>query len=106
MGECFRQIVDCDFEYEVADGDLPDPLAMVARVLEGNFRHVLSTKLWRGEFPSSPPFDIGPDSLFVSYSAWAEMMCFKVLGWDFPTYIFRPTHRLLSRQQYPASLRS
>ena len=88
MGECFRQIVACDFEYEVPDGDLPDPLAMVAHVLEGNFRHVRTIKLWRGEFPCSPPFDVGPDTLFVSYSAWAEMMCFKVLDWKFPTHIF------------------
>jgi hypothetical protein len=88
MGECFRQIVACDFEYEVPDGDLPDPLAMVAHVLEGNFRHVRTIKLWRGEFPCSPPFDVGPDTLFVSYSAWAEMMCFKMLGWKFPTHIF------------------
>jgi DNA polymerase-1 len=88
MGERFRQIIACDFEYEVAEGDLPNPLAMVAHVLEGNFRHLRTIKLWRGEFPRLPPFDIGPDTLFVSYSAWAEMMCFEVLGWKFPTYIF------------------
>jgi hypothetical protein len=35
-----------------------------------------------------PPFDIGTDTLFVAYSAWAEMTCFKVLGWRFPTHIF------------------
>src|SRR5262249_9103787 len=34
------------------------------------------------------PFDIGPDTLFVAYSAWAEMTCFKVLGWQFPVHIF------------------
>ena len=26
--------------------------------------------------------------LFVAYSAWAEMTCFKVLGWKFPAHIF------------------
>ncbi len=36
----------------------------------------------------APPFDIGPDTLFVAYSAWAEMTCFKVLGWQFPMHIF------------------
>ena len=35
-----------------------------------------------------PPFDIGPDTLFVAYSAWAEMTCFMVLGWQFPGHIF------------------
>src|SRR5262249_24578290 len=41
-----------------------------------------------GEFDKTPPFDIGDDTLFVAYSAWAEMMCFTVLGWKFPTHIF------------------
>ena len=45
-------------------------------------------RLWRGDFGTSPPFDIGPDSLFVAYSAWAEMTCFKVLGWQFPVHVF------------------
>ena len=26
--------------------------------------------------------------LFVAYSAWAEMTCFMMLGWQFPVYIF------------------
>src|SRR5262249_33609783 len=29
-----------------------------------------------------------PTTLFVAYSAWAEMTCFKVLGWKFPVHIF------------------
>jgi DNA polymerase-1 len=41
-----------------------------------------------GEFGTAPPFDIGPDTLIVAYSAWAEMTCFKVLGWQFPVHIF------------------
>ena len=44
--------------------------------------------MWRGEFGKTPPFDIGPDALFVAYSAWAEMTCFIVLGWKFPEHIF------------------
>ena len=77
----FKNVVVCDFEYEVADGDLPNVLCMVAQVLDENCRHLRTIKLWRGEFESAPPFDIGPDTLFVAYSAWAEMTCFKVLGW-------------------------
>ena len=84
----FGQIVVCDFEYEVADGDLPTVLCMVVYVLDGNLRHVRTIKRWRGEFGKTPPFDIGPDTLFVGYSAWAEMTCFKVLGWKFPVHIF------------------
>ena len=84
----FGQIVVCDFEYECAGGDLPLVLCMVVYVLDGNLRHVRTIKRWRGEFGKAPPFDIGPDTLFVGYSAWAEMTCFKVLGWKFPVHIF------------------
>ena len=72
----FRTIVVVDFEYEIDDGDLPRVLCMVAYVLDANLRHVGTIRLWRGEFGSTPPFDIGPDTLFVAYSAWAEMTCF------------------------------
>ena len=84
----FDTIVVCDFEYEVADGELPNVLCMVAYVLDGGFRHVRTIRMWRGEFGRTPPFDIGPDALFVAYSAWAEMQCFMQLGWQFPTHIY------------------
>jgi hypothetical protein len=84
----FNTIVVCDFEYEVADGDLPNPLCLVAHVLNENLQHVRTIRLWRGDFGTAPPFDIGDDTLFVAYSAWAEMTCFKVLGWKFPVHIF------------------
>ena len=63
-------------------------LCMVAHVLNENLQHVRTIRMWRGEFGSTPPFDIGPDALFVAYSAWAEMTCFKVLGWQFPIHVF------------------
>ena len=88
MSGNFKNIVVCDFEYEVGAGDLPNPLCMVAYVLDENCQHIRTIRLWRGEFGSAPPFDVGPDTLFVAYSAWAEMTCFKVLGWKFPKYIF------------------
>jgi DNA polymerase-1 len=84
----FGSVVVCDFEYEVADGDLPNVLCMVACVLDEHLEHVRTIRLWRGEFGSTPPFDVGPDSLFVAYSAWAEMTCFSTLGWKFPTHVF------------------
>jgi DNA polymerase-1 len=76
------------FEYEVTDGELPDVLCMVVNVLNENLEHVRTIWQWRGEFGKRPPFNIGPDTLFVAYSAWAEMQCFMQLGWEFPTYIF------------------
>ena len=45
-------------------------------------------RLWRGEFESTPPFDIGDDTLVVGYSLWAEMTCFLVLGWRFPVHVY------------------
>ena len=61
---------------------------MVAYVLDENLQHVRTIRLWRGEFGAAPPFDIGPDTLFVAYSAWAEMTCFMTLGWKFPVHVF------------------
>ena len=85
---CFRNIVVVDFEYEVNDGDLPRVLCMVAYLLDGNLRHVGTIRRWRGEFGSTPPFDIGPDALIVGYSLWAEMTCFQMLGWRFPVHVY------------------
>ena len=83
----FGKIIVCDFEYEIADGDLPDVLRM-ADMLDDKLQHVRTIRLWRGEFGSKPPFDIGDDAVFVCYSAWAEMTCFMQLGWKFPVHIF------------------
>ena len=88
MKENFTQTIVVDFEYEVSDGNLPNPLCMVAHVLNENLQYVRTIRQWREEFGTAPPFDIGPDTLFVAYSAWAEMTCFKVLGWKFPVHIF------------------
>ena len=88
MSEHFSQVVVCDFEYEIADGELPNVLCMVAHVLDENLRHVRALRLWRGEFGPAPPFDTGSDTLFVAYSAWAELTCFMTLGWKFPEHIF------------------
>jgi hypothetical protein len=88
VSEDFSSVVVCDFEYEVAAGDLPHPLCMVAHVLDKKLRHVRTVGLWRGDFGTVPPFDTGPNTLFVAYSAWAEMTCFKVLGWQFSAHVF------------------
>jgi hypothetical protein len=84
----FGRIVVADFEYEVSSGDLPNVLCLVAYVLDEKLRHVRTIRKWRGEFGSKPPFDIGSDTLFVAYSAWAELTCFQVLGWPFPRHVF------------------
>lgn len=90
MSGNFTQVVVVDFEYEISDGNLPHVLCMVAYVLDENLRHVRTIRAWRDELYTcrNPPFDIGPDTIFVAYSAWAEMTCFKVLNWKFPVHIF------------------
>ena len=87
-GGNFDQVVVVDFEFEADAGELPQPLCMVAYVLNENLQHVRTIHLWRGEFGSAPPFDIGPHTLLVGYSLWAEITCFKVLGWRLPVHVF------------------
>jgi DNA polymerase I len=84
----FTTINVVDFEYEIDDGDLPRVLCMVVYVLNENLQYVRTIHVWCGEFGSTPPFDIGPDALFVAYSAWAELTCFMMLNWQFPTHVF------------------
>jgi len=88
VSENFHEVVVCDFEYEVTPGDLPNVLCMVAYVLDENLQQVHTIRLWRGDFRTTPPFNIGLDTLFVAYSAWAELSCLEVLGWKFPIYVF------------------
>jgi DNA polymerase-1 len=81
----FAAIVTADFEFEFGgrDGNLPRPICMVAREV----RSGETWRLWRDEFGSKPPFPIGVDTLFVSFTASAELGCFKVLGWPMPARI-------------------
>jgi DNA polymerase-1 len=88
-------VVDSEFEtsggdYDLRPGDLPVPLCLVAYVLDENLQHVRTIRMWREELLAltRPPFDVGPDALFVAYSSQAELTCFLALGWQFPEYIF------------------
>jgi hypothetical protein len=84
----FNEINIVDFEYEIEAAGLPRVLCMVVYVLNESLQHVRTIRMWRGEFGSTPPFNIAPDALFVAYSAWAELTCFMVLGWRFPVHVF------------------
>src|SRR5262245_19410941 len=88
MSKNFTPINVVDFEYEIEAGGLPHVLCMIVYVLNELLQHVRTIRMWRGEFGSTPPFDIGPDALFVAYSAWAELTCFIALGWPFPIHVF------------------
>jgi DNA polymerase-1 len=78
----YHQIWCCDFEFYGADGDLPVPVCMVAKEL----RSGRVIRLWQDELRQldGPPFDTGPEALFVAYYASAEIGCFLALGWEVP----------------------
>jgi DNA polymerase I len=97
----FSAIVAADFEFEFGgrDGNLPRPVCMVAKEL----RTGEIWGLWRDEFGPEPPFPIGADALFVSFTASAELGCFLALGWPMPARILdlSAEYRLLRNLDYP-----
>src|SRR4030095_13740164 len=72
-----------DFEYYCPEGEMPVPLCLAAYELNSG-RWV---KLNRGEFPRTPPYSIGANSIFVSFAADAELSCHLSLGWELPEKI-------------------
>jgi len=79
----FREVWFCDFEFSAPPGERPE-------VVCGVFKELRTGRVIRRfveGFRSEPPFDTGPDSLFVAFFASAEFGCFKALGWDFPERI-------------------
>jgi DNA polymerase-1 len=79
----FREVWAVDFEYGNRPGERPVPVCCVARELKSGRR----VRQWQDEFGSRPPYEMGPDSLFVSFSAHAELGCHLVLGWQMPANI-------------------
>ena len=76
----YRAIWILDFEYIARDGEHPEPVCMVAHdIVSGQW-----ITLWRDELHNSPPFDLGPDSLYVAYAAWTQWSCFLQNGWPMP----------------------
>ncbi len=81
----YAEIWVVDFEYTAPDGCNPRPVSMVG-VEYWTGRKIV---LWRDELEAMAhaPFDIGPNSLVVSYYAPAEMACFLSLGWELPDHV-------------------
>ena len=55
--------------------------------LHGNCGAGASSVCGGDEFGPSPPYSIGPDSLFIAYYASAEIGCHLALGWPKPARI-------------------
>jgi DNA polymerase I len=84
----FKTIWHCDFEFRENAYGQPVPVCMYACEQHTG----AEIFLWRDQLLAlkQAPFSIGPDDLFVAYSAAAELSCFSVLGWQAPRNIFDP----------------
>jgi DNA polymerase I len=76
----FPEVWAVDFEFVARPGERPDPVCLVAQEL----RSGQLIRLWRDQFGPTPPYSIGPDSLFVAYYSSAELGCHIALGWPMP----------------------
>jgi len=84
-GEAFREIWAVDFEFRAPPGHNPEPICLVAKeLISGRTIRLWQDELWAA---SRPPYDIGPDSLFVAFYASAEIGCHLALGWGIPANI-------------------
>jgi DNA polymerase I len=83
----FREVWVVDFEFNHPDGEsLPTAVyCMVAWELHSGRK----VSLWQDQLKElkAPPYSLGRDSLFVSYSAHAELSCHLALGWALPERI-------------------
>jgi hypothetical protein len=82
----FAEIVLCDFEYHhggLEDGP-PVPVCCCALELRSGKQY----RLWSDQLCGpEPPWRHTRDTLFVSYSAPAELGCYAALGWPFPEFV-------------------
>lgn len=81
----FREVWAVDFEYQSEPGEIPVPVCLVA--LELKSRKLI--RLWRDDLHalSHPPYPVDADSLFVAYTASAEIRCHLALGWPVPARV-------------------
>ena len=75
----FKTVWLVDFEF-IPEEPLCEPICLVAH----EYKSAQTIRLWHNQFRSVPPYSVGPDSLFVAYSAAAELGCHLALGWPLP----------------------
>jgi hypothetical protein len=83
--QSFREIWAVDYEFHGNPGDHPTIVCLVAHeLLTGR-----TLRIWQDELSEmqSPPYTIGPNSLFIAYYSSAELSCHLALGWPLPTHI-------------------
>jgi hypothetical protein len=80
----YQNIWCFDFEFRADPGERPVPVCLVAREL----RSGRLVRQWLTELNEpKPPFDIGPDSIFIAWYATAELTCCLALGWEMPSNV-------------------
>ena len=68
----FRQVWAVDFEFTAPPGGLPKPICVVARELKTDRLE----RVWlETDPPAAPPYEVGPDALFIAYYSSAEFGC-------------------------------
>ena len=75
----FRAVWLVDFEFSAPPGARPTPVCMVAR----EFKSGRTIRLFQDAL-QAPPFEVGPETLFVAFYASAELGCHLALGWPTP----------------------
>jgi hypothetical protein len=83
MFDAWREVWAADFEFVAAPGERPEVVCLVACELKSG----RTVRLWRDQFGAAPPYDIGPDCLFVAFYASAELGCHLALDWPMPARI-------------------
>jgi hypothetical protein len=82
--DCFQQVWSVDTEFYQPDGERPSSICLVGR--EYYSGAVVREWLWGRQSPQ-PLFAVGPDVLFVTYSAPAELSVYLALDWPLPVRI-------------------
>jgi hypothetical protein len=83
MLDQFREVWLADFEFGFASTLQPEVVCLVTHELHSG----RTIRLWRDEMGPVPPYDTGPDSLFIAFFASAELDCHRTLGWPMPARI-------------------
>ncbi|MCC9600384.1 DNA polymerase [Stieleria sp. JC731] len=78
----FDSVWSIDFEFSQPPGERPSVACLVGR--EFHSKRLVRIGFDEINKMDQPPFDVGPDQLFVAYFSSAEWNCFRSLGWPLP----------------------
>lgn len=80
----FQEIIFIDFEFHTDENLQPKPICMVTHELLSN----KTSKLWLyDQAPSTVPFTIDGNALYVAYYSSAEIGCHLALDWELPVHV-------------------